>query len=157
MRLPPAGFLVIALSLSACHKYTPISSSAVPAGAEVRAHLTERGLQQLEFVPRRDIWEVDGALVRIDERDLVLSVTLPADPRATSRRNLSQVVTLTREDYVGLDLKQPDHTRSALMIGGIGAVFGVIAIAILSGNFDNEEEVEPDVPESRVPVWIFRF
>jgi hypothetical protein len=157
MRSLPNGLLLLGLALSACHKYTPINSAAVPVGAEVRAHLTERGLQQLEFVPRRDVWEVDGALLGVNDRDLVLSITLPADPRATSRRNLSQTITLTRDDYVGLDLKEPDHTRSALVVGGIGAVFGAVALAILSGTFDNEEETVPDIPESRVPVWIFRF
>jgi hypothetical protein len=91
------GLFLLALPLLAgCHKYTPIQSSTVPVGAQVRAHLTERGLEQLEFVPRRDQWSVDGALLRIDEQDMVLSIPVPSDTRAPgSRRDLTQLVTLT--------------------------------------------------------------
>jgi hypothetical protein len=143
--------------LAGCHKYTPINSTAVPVGAEVRAHLTERGLQQLEFVPRRDPWQVDGSLMRIDERDLVLSIPLPSDGRSPGRRQINQLVTLTREDFVGLDLKETDHTRSALTIGAVGAAFAVVAIMIVTGDFDNDEQVPEDLPESRVPLWLLRF
>jgi hypothetical protein len=58
---------------------------------------------------------------------------------------------------VGLDLKEPDHTRSALVIGAVGGVFAAVAIKIMTGRFDNDPEIVPDVPESRVPFWLLRF
>lgn len=127
----------------------------MPVGAEVRAHLTEAGLESLQFLPRRDPWQVEGALLRFDD-ELVLEVSLPADARVGSNRQLAQIVTLSREEFAGLDVKEPDHTRSALAIGGVGAVFTLVAIKILFGQIFNEVEEEPDLPESSVPVLRFR-
>jgi hypothetical protein len=143
--------------LGGCHKYTPVRSEAVPVGATVRAHLTDLGIEQLEFVPRRNLRQVDGSLMRMSAQDLVLSIPLPASSGSAATRQLAQVVTLSRDAVVGLDLKEPDHTRSALAVGGIGAAFAVVVIKILSGNTQNEEEIPDDIPESRVPLWILRF
>ncbi|MGH7500724.1 MAG: hypothetical protein ACREL7_03100 [Longimicrobiales bacterium] len=147
-----AALLLGSQFVAACYRYSPVRSTSVPVGTAVRAHLSETGLENLQFVPRRVQREVEGELVRLDNGTLLIEVPMPANPHLSVNQPFSQVVTLSPEDFVALDRKEPDRLRSSILVGGVAAVLGVIAYRILTSTISNNEEEEPVLQEIRIPI-----
>jgi hypothetical protein len=148
--------VLLLVPLMACYRYTPVRSSELPMGVHVRAHLSAEGRENLEFVPRRNPRSVEGEVVRLEGGTFFLEVRMPVDPQRPVDRPLAQTITLAPEDIVAIELKEPDRTRTAALIGGVGVAFGLVALMILSGKGENRDDELPPPPELRVSIPLRR-
>jgi hypothetical protein len=145
-----------------CYSYTPIETTAVPVGTEVRAHIS--GAASDRIAPIIGQFNQRVLTGKIDENDSG-AVTLEVQTGAALNTGsavapLIQRVPFDRGEVVRLEQRKLSTTRTAILIGSISAAAGLAAYAALhsggdSGG-DNGGGGGPP-PINRIPVIRFRF
>lgn len=148
------SFVMLAALLAGCHRYEPARIGAVPEGAAVRVHLTQEGARSLEEAGVTAGSDVSGTLLEWGD-PVVLSVEVPA-AEGMLDRGLRQRVMVAPDQIVGVEVRERDRTRTAILVGGIVAVVATAAISALSGVFGGSDDpVPPGEPEgSLIPSWL---
>lgn len=150
------SILALALLLSACHRYVPARLGEVPAGTEVRVHLTQDGARRVEASYGGSAEQLSGEL-HSWESEVVIAVLVPAAPGLLDR-GLTNRIVLPQRDIVAIDVREPDRTRSILLGAGIAALAAGAAIAAFSGVFGGTTNSDPPLPEELlIPLWLRVF
>lgn len=147
------------LLTAGCHRYVPVRAGSVPAGTEVRVELSDGGAARMEGVLGRRTTEVAGELTEWSDR-VVLTVPVAATAGLTDRA-LRRPVVLELDEVVGVDVRERDRLRTAVLIAGVVAAVGVAALAAFTGTFGGTSTGEdpPEQPEGSIiplsinPLW----
>jgi len=155
-------FIAIA-GVSGCYRWVPTEQAAVPPGAEIRATLTDAGIDEMRRYLGPDILSVDGPLVSWDARGLsVLSVT-------TLRRagfpptTMTDTLRLAPNHVADVAIKELDGKRTAIFtVGVLGVAVGsVMAALIFGGGPEDTGEGNGPPPDAAVihsvPIFSIPF
>lgn len=143
------GALLALGMLSGCYNYAPVGMDAVAPGAEIRANLTTEKSFELE----RDLGErrsvVEGEVVEAGPLALLLSVPWTyRDPRL-GQTALRQRIRVQENEVIRLEMRTLDRPRSAIVLGAVGVVAGVILFHIF-GPDEVGETIRPGPPNGEV-------
>ncbi|MDZ7779195.1 MAG: hypothetical protein U5R14_04545 [Gemmatimonadota bacterium] len=133
MTIRGSTIVFLCLLLVGCHRYVPTRLGSVPSGAEVRLQLSDEGTRRLEALSGSDAEEVEGRLLSWAD-EVILSVPLPSVPRMVDR-DLRRRIVVASDDVVGIQVREWDRTRTALLVGGVATVVTTALVAALSGSF----------------------
>lgn len=100
---------------------------------------------------------VDAELVGSSASEIVLLVPSAGEARFGGEV-LYQELRLPREEISGLQRRKLDRVRTGLVIGGVGAVAGLLLYHSLSGKTGGDVPGgQPGPSESRVPILQLRL
>lgn len=145
-----------------CYSYAPIETSAAPVGTEVRAHISGAASDRIApIIGQFNQRVLTGKVEENNGGAMTLEVqTGAALNTGTTVAPLIQRVPLDRADVVQLETRKLSSTRTAILVGVIGAATGLAAYAALSsgggGTGDTGGPGGPP-PINRIPVLRFRF
>jgi len=124
--------IVAALAaLQGCYQYVPAAApTAVPAGTDVRAELTDSGTVVLAPQVGPSVYQIDGRLLTRTDEELVLAV----DAVTSRRSELEQIwngerVTVPSAAIGTLRTRKLSRARTALTTAGIFAAVAGLYIA----------------------------
>jgi len=124
LRIVPRVPLVLALLLSGCYHYTPLTGVTAPEGVRTRVLLTDAGTVGLAAAVGPSPEIIEGNVVRQDDAELTLAV------RRVQRRNgleefwTGESVTIPRAAVAVASRRELSWKRTALLgVSAIGAVF----------------------------------
>lgn len=150
-------FLISAIAVTGgCYRWVPTEQATIPPGAEVRANLTDAGVEEMRRYFGPDITSVEGPLVSWDGRGLsVLSET-------TLRRAgfpptvLTDTIQLQPTHLADVAIRELDGKRTALFtVATLGAAAGaVMAALIFGGTAEEPGESGGPPPEASVILRI---
>jgi hypothetical protein len=144
--------LLLALALTGCYRYVPARAGAVPAGTEVRVHVSPEAAARVEPVLGSGLQEVDGLLERWGD-EVVVSVRVPAGEGAIER-DLRNRIILSPSEVLAIETRERDRARTALLAAGLTGVGVGALVAAISGVFGGSQNTDPPVEEdSRVPLF----
>ena len=142
------------LLTAGCHRYVPVRAGSIPVGTEVRVELSDGAAARMEGVLGRRLTEVAGELTEWSDR-VVVAVPVATTAGLTDR-DLRRPVVLELEEVVGVDVRERDRLRTAILIAGVVAAVGSAALAAFTGTFGGSSTGEdpPEQPEgSIIPLW----
>lgn len=141
--------VVGALSLcTGCYTYVPMTS-APAAGSEVAVILTDRGRVALNDRVGPEMDQLRGRLVSSTDSSVTLSMKESVSLRGVSANWTDEVLTLTRDHFGSLRLKQLSRGRTAAAVGGVGAA---LAAVVLSGDLiGGTSNTDPSTPGGGTP------
>jgi hypothetical protein len=151
-----ATLLIFFPLLTGCYRYVPQRPGDIPAGTEVRVHLSSDGARRVTETYPYLTGSIEGRLERW-ANDVEMSFPVPATPGMVDRGLRNRIV-IPQADVVGIDLKERDRTRTAALSAGLGALVAVTAIGIFGGVFGGSDLPDEQLPEDvLVPFWIRIF
>jgi hypothetical protein len=144
--------LLLVLSSTACYRYVPARTGAVPTGTEVRVHVTPEAAARVEPVVGSSLQQVDGQLESWGS-EVVLAVRVPSGEGAIER-DLRNRVILAPTEVIAIEVRERDRARTAILTAGLTAVGVGAVVAAISGVFGGSQNTDPPVEEdSRVPIF----
>jgi hypothetical protein len=150
--------LATVVALGGCYRWVPTEQGAVPRGVEVRATLTDAGVEEMRRYFGPDVTDVTGPLVSWDRGEFaVLSVTTLRRPGFLPT-TLADTLRLQPSHMVDVAVKELDGKRTAIFtVGVLGAAAGAVAAALIFGGTpeDSGEGGGPPTDESLVPGSTF--
>lgn len=151
--------LALAVLLSGCYRYTPARMGSVPAGTEVRLQLSDEGARRMETFTGSRRARVSGELIQWTE-DVVVSVGVPASEGMVDR-DLRQRIVVAEDEVVGVEVRERDRTRTAVLVGGAVTLVTTALITAFSGEFGRSGGDEPPPTHEEgvvIPAWpgVFR-
>ncbi|MGH7476124.1 MAG: hypothetical protein ACRELD_07530 [Longimicrobiales bacterium] len=155
-----SGRKIFLLALSSaclgCYRYVPVEPGQLTPGAEVRAHLTEPGAEEMRSVLGSTMDMVDGFLIERGPDELTLDVAAEVRVPGYPATRLNQLVELRSDHIQTLELREIDHLRTTMLAAGIaaGAVAAVLSTRAIFGGED--ETLPPDDPPPAA-VWPIGF
>jgi hypothetical protein len=164
MRIIRTTLVLTAIAvLGGCYRWVPTEQAAVPPGAEVKATLTDVGVEEMRRYLGPDVTSVEGPMVSWDPGGLsILSVT-------TLRRAgfpptvLTDTLRLAPNYTADVAIRELDGKRTAIFTAGaLGAAAGaVMAALIFGGNSESPGEGDGPPPEEsvvyRIPLFSIPF
>lgn len=160
MRTTESLLLCSVLLLCGCFQYTPVELENVPEGSSIRAHLSAEGAEALRDLPAARERSLEGEFDGVDGDMLRLTVSTSASSVSYGAGDLSQSVTIARDDLVALELKQLDRVKTAGLVAVAAAGLAALAVELFGGETRlAERDPPPNGPvEIRVPVglWLHR-
>jgi hypothetical protein len=137
-----------------CYQFTRVPLEGAPVGREVRVHLSEAGYLRLadevgEFVPHLG-HTVEGDLVQADEQQLLVAVPSRPDA-ATGGVGFHQRVAIPLSDVVGIELKEFNKGRVALITVSAGAALVAFIVYYVSGEFGGTTAPFPEPAPEFMP------
>lgn len=138
----------VALALSAiaatagCYHWVPTEPSSLPPGTEVRAELTDAGMEEARRYFGPDVEAVEGPLVASDGEGLSLLFTTTLRREGFQPTTLSDTLRLQSRHLADVSRKELHGTKTAWFTAGvIGAAAGaVLAGKALTGSSDDDGE-----------------
>ena len=146
--------LILGVVLSTgCYRYVAARPEAVPAGTEVRLHLSQEAAVRVEPVIGSGLTQVDGQLEGWGS-EVVLGVRVPTMEGAVDRGLRNRIVFAPGE-VIALEVRERDRAKTYMLTAGLTAVGIGAVIAAISGVFGGSQNTDPPVEEdSRVPVFV---
>ncbi|MBI4521565.1 MAG: hypothetical protein HY701_12065 [Gemmatimonadetes bacterium] len=150
--------------LPGCYRYVPARVGTVPPGTEVRLRLSNEGAERVAEVTGVQQTQVSGELVQWSE-EVMISLPLRTSDAALDR-SVRQRVIVRAGEVVGIDVREIDRTRTAVLAGGLVSVVGGAlvwtAVRLLEGTSGTtprpgEGGEGPTVVGGLVPVWLRAF
>ncbi len=123
------AFLMMALVvlLAGCYRNVPVRIGSVPPGSDVVVRLTVEGRQHVEELTGLRRVELSGQLLQWAEE---ITISVPVIVRSgTLDRGLRQPITVRADEVVGVDVRELDRGRTAIVVAGVGAVVGAVLVA----------------------------
>ncbi|MFC1661174.1 hypothetical protein ACFL3S_06935 [Gemmatimonadota bacterium] len=146
------GFVGI-LALSACTTYIPHPSDApLPSGTEVRAELTTPGAVRISDLFGQPLRSVEGRVLSVSSDSMyvaLLSATELGRPW-----DAVDTLSFAQGEILRLAEKRIDKKKTALLVGGVGTVSGVIIAALFRAATGSTEGEGPG-EEDRTIIPIF--
>ena len=148
--------LALVLLLIGCSVYVPHPPDAPPPpGTEVRVRLTTPGAVRVSRVFGQPVEEIQGRLLNAKGDSLGLSLT-----RATEYGrpwDSADTLMVARNEYFQLDEKRLDGKRTALFVGGVGVVSGIVIGALFrAATRGGEGEPPGDSDVALIPLFSIR-
>jgi hypothetical protein len=144
--------IVFVVLSTGCYRYVAARPEAVPAGSEVRLHLSQEAAVRVEPVIGTGLTQVDGQLEQW-ATEVVLGVRVPTVEGGVDRGLRNRVVFAPAE-VLAIEVRERDRAKTYMLTAGLTAVGVGAVIAAISGVFGGSSNVDPPVEEdSRVPVF----
>jgi hypothetical protein len=144
--------LMAALSLSGCSMYIqhPLNEP-LPPGTDIRAHLTTPGAVRVSGILGAPTELVEGRILALDRDSLQLALLITTEYGRPWEE--SNTLGLATSEISRLEEKKIDGKRTALLVGGVGAVSGVVVGALFRAatRTDDGEGGEEDL--SLIPLF----
>lgn len=149
--------LVFVTIFAGCYRYTPVQLGSVPAGTEVRLHLSDEGAQRIESLTAARQRQVTGTLERWAEEDVVVSVPVPP-AQGLVDRGLRYRVILMPGEIVSIDVREGHRSRTIALTAGSIALLTVALVSAFSGVFGGYRDPPVDGPsDTLLPAWLRVF
>lgn len=129
LALPP----VLALA-GGCHNYAPADMEALTPQSEVRAVLHHERSTDLQDALGFPGSELEGEVVEVDERSVLLSVPVPRQNGRRSQPPVRQRVRLEESDIVQLEARTLDRRRTLGAVGALGAAAAFLLVQVVTGD-----------------------
>ena len=153
--------LALMVLLAGCYSYARIEPGAAPAGLEVRARITGAASDRIApMLGTFDTRVLEGSVVENNAGAMVLQVPTGAMSNVTTDLvQLQTRVPLTPGDFVSLERRRVDVTRTSLLAGAIAVGVGLgVHVALRAGGGGEPGKGPPDPPPiNRIPIWRLRF
>jgi hypothetical protein len=147
-----AGVLIA----SGCFTYMPAEFGTVPAGDDVRVHLTRQGIANLPELPTQKGPTLTGKLLSTDGEQLRVRAPVALQQDGLVTRPLGQEVMIPAGEVLLIERRVFNRTRSSIAVG-----VGAVALAIAIASFHDSDPRTPETPERpREPegqLRTFRF
>ena len=148
--------LVVVLFVSACSVYIPQPpDTPPPAGTQVRARLTTPAAVRVSDIFGVPVQEIEGRILDLDGDSLGLRLLSATEYRRPW--DSADTLKLAMGELLQLDEKRIDGRRTALFVGGVGVVSGIVIGALFkaaAGSGDGEPPGEIDV--ILIPLFSIR-
>ena len=142
------------LMLAGCHRYVPARIGAVPAGTDVRVHVTPDAAERI--ADAYGTADLEGRLESWSD-EVVVTIPVPAAPGMLDRGLRNRVI-IPAADVLAVEVRERDPTRSAILAGGIGVLVIGAAIAAFTGVFGGTRNTDPPIEEDiLIPLWLRVF
>jgi len=131
-----------------CYTYVP-SSTAPVAGSEVSVILTDRGRVALNDRVGPEMDQLRGRLVSSTDSSVTLSMRESVSLRGVSANWTDEVLTLARDHFGSVRLKQLSRGRTTALAGGFGAALA--AVVLSSSLVGGTSNTDPSTPGGGTP------
>jgi len=148
--------LAVVVFLSACSVYLPQPLDTPPtAGTQVRARLTTPGSVRVSEVFGVPVQEIEGRILNSSGDSLGLSI-LSATEYGRPWDSAETLKVAMGEIYQ-LDEKRIDGRRTAFLVGGVGAVSGIVIGALFNAASRSEDGEPPgEIDVILIPLFSIR-
>ena len=147
-------FLVV--FLAGCYSYVAERPGAIPPGSDVRVRLSSDGVQRINEAYGSASGVLEGRLESWAE-DVVVTIPVPATPGMLDRGLRNRIV-FPQGDVVGVELRQRDRTKTAILSASLGVLVAGTTYAMFSGVFGGTSPDNTSLPEDIiVPFFIKIF
>lgn len=151
MSIIRATLVIAALAvIGGCYRYVPVDRARVLPGTEVRARLTDAGVEEMRSYFGPNVLSVKGPLVSWDGEGLALLIETSVQRAGFPPTSLTDTIRLLPYYVADVELQQLDGKRTA---GFTAAMLGVAAAAVLAarafgGSSEGLGEGEGPEPEA---------
>lgn len=154
-KVRPALVLGALLLSTGCYRWVPAESGTVPVGTDVRATLTESGIQEATRLFGPDVEDVVGNLAYWNTDGVGLQREMRIQRDGFPSTTLLDTVRFQPQHLLNLEVKEFDGKNTVLLSLGIagGAVLALLAGKSLGGG-DDPEPPPPPIEEAilfRIP------
>jgi hypothetical protein len=145
-----------ALIASGCFTYIPAEFGAVPAGDDVRVHLTRQGIADLSELPIQIGSTLTGTLLSTDGEQLRVRAPVALQQDGLVTRSIGQEVMIPARAVVLIERRVFNRTRSSIVLG-VGAAALALAIVSFQDSDPRSPETQGRPQEPEGPLRIIRF
>lgn len=156
MGIVRAVLLVTLVAAGGCHRWVPHDGSPVPAGTEVRVRVTDAGSDDLQRRYGPNDGSLTGPVVAWDSDGVsLLDQTILRRPGFPSTV-VSDTISLPANHLAGVDVKELDGKRTALLTAGILVAGGSLVWATRAfGESSGPNEGGPtEPPEASIGIRL---
>lgn len=142
------------LCLSGCFRYVPTSLEVTPPGEDVRLMVTRAGAFELGELTEVStaVPVVRGALVRMEEREVLLLVPLENRRVGFHTEELGQTIRVPIGEILSVERREFDRTGTGLLAVGTAAVAAGVIFLIIESFGSSTRPGGPNPVESRIPI-----
>lgn len=155
-----AGLTGMLALCTGCYTYMPAPSAPV-VGSEVAVILTDRGRVALNDRVGPEMDELRGRLVSSTDSTVTLSMMESVSLRGVSANWTAEVLTLGRDHFGSIRLKQFSRGRTSVVAGGFAAAMAMVVLttSLVGGNSNTTPSTPPggEPPASRVTALTIPF
>lgn len=143
--------------LTGCFTLSPVRFDGDVDPGRVRIHLTDAGATHVSTVLGERTAVVDADLLRSTPSEFV--VLVPSTGHGSfGSEVLYQELRIPKQELEGMQRRTLNRTRTALVIGGVGAVAGLLLYQSFSGKTGGSiPGTNPGPSESRIPILQFQL
>lgn len=143
--------ILLMITVGACYRYVPATRSDVTPPLEVRARLSEEGMQDLGGRFSRAPERIDGRLVRWDDDGIALEITTEVRREGFPPTTLREVLELAPEHVAFIERQQVDAWQTGGVVAAIlaGTVAAVLATRTVGGE-QGDPEPPPEEPQAAI-------
>lgn len=139
---------------SGCYHYVPASPAGVSPGADVRAWLTDSGIDEMRGYFGPDVNSVEGPLVRWDGGGVALLVETYVSRPGFPPTSVADTIRLLPPHVATVELRELNRWRSA----GLAAIIvGGAVAALLAARTVGGQSEEPELPPDPEAMILFRI
>lgn len=131
--LGSASLVAGALLMTACHSYAPVTSQAVPPGADAQVRLTDRGAADLSQFVGPYAREVRGRVASVDDSTIVLAVTELTRASGVDEIWRGETVSVPRSGVAEFALSRLSPSRTATFVASVVAIGVAVGLALGGG------------------------
>lgn len=152
-----AAGLAAVLLFAGCYRLVPVSPESATPPMRVRAYLTPEATARMAPVLGEARAELDGRLVERTPQGIFLEVRAGEIQQGMASEVLTQRLLLAPADVVGLQRRELDRGRTALVAGAGAAVLGAVVYDMLTGESGGTGRPPGGggPPEVRIPLLAF--
>ncbi|HYW49049.1 MAG TPA: hypothetical protein VE861_00510, partial [Gemmatimonadaceae bacterium] len=143
----------VVLLCTACYTYVP-SGNAPASGREVAIVLTDKGRVALSDRVGPEIDQLRGRLMSSTDTSVVLSMSESVSLRGVSAKWTDEVVTLSRDHFGSVRIKELSRGRTAVAAGVAGAAVVLVILNRTIGLGSDGVTQEPSDPRPMVRLRI---
>jgi hypothetical protein len=146
------------VAAAGCYRYEIIPIAQLQPGMEVRTRLSGDAVDRARRSTETPAGMLDGFIVRgqvarVGHDSLQLTIPTTVSDGGYRTSVLTQDVSLPQSDVVGVEVRQMDKTKTALMTAAAGiAAFFIVRQAQGGGNAVGKPPGGGGPPENRIPV-----
>lgn len=135
-------FAAVLLALCGCSVYVPLSpDTPPPVGTDVRARLTTPGAVRISDRMGAPVREVEGEVLSVGADSIGFGLLTASEyTRPWDSVDTLRVSTL---EIFEMEEKRLDRTRTAILVGGVGIVTGVVIAAMFNASGSSEDGDPP--------------
>jgi hypothetical protein len=142
--------------LTACSVYIPQPVDVPPPqGTEVRVRLTTAGAVRVSQLLGRPTEEIQGQILEANGDSLGLSLISASEYRRPW--DVAESLTVAREEYFQLDERRLDRKRTALFVGGVGVMSGIVIAGLFKAATRSKDGERPgEIDVTLIPLFSVR-
>lgn len=153
MNIFRTALVIVALAVTGgCYRYAPADRLGLVPGVELRARLTDAGVEEMRGYFGPGVLSVKGPLVSWDADGLALLTQTSIQREGFRPTFLTDTIRLLPHYMLGVDRKELDGKRTAAFTASILAGTAAIVLVTRSfgGNSENSGDSEPRDPDATV-------